>query len=139
MTEDSLKNRAEEIMVAVDRDLQQLDSSKASATLAEVDTKANAIMKTLFNTVSDVDLEAAARRVEEYKKKYPDISSAELTQILIREKCQRTGTVGAVTSGAGLIPGLGTAAAVTLGVAADIGATFKLQAELVLEIAAVYD
>ena len=139
MTEDSLKNRAEEIMVAVDRDLQQLDSSKASATLAEVDTKANAIMKTLFNTVSDVDLEAAARRVEEYKKKYPDISSAELTQILIREKCRRTGTVGAVTSGAGLIPGLGTAAAVTLGVAADIGATFKLQAELVLEIAAVYD
>ena len=59
MTEDSLKNRAEEIMVAVDRDLQQLDSPKASATLAEVDTKANAIMKTLFNTVSDVDLEAA--------------------------------------------------------------------------------
>ncbi len=139
MTEDSLKNRAEEIMVAVDRDLQQLDPSKTSAVLAEVDTKANAIMKTLFNTVSDVDLEAAVRRVEEYKDKYPDVSSSELTQILIREKCQRTGTVGAVTSGAGLIPGLGTAAAVTLGVAADIGATFKLQAELVLEIAAVYD
>ncbi len=139
MTEKSLKNQAEEIMVAVDRDLQQVDTSKTATTLAEVDSKANSVMKTLFNVVSDVDLEAAAGRTKELQEKYPNASPPELAQILIREKCQRTGAVGAVTSGAGLIPGLGTAAALTLGVAADIGATFKLQAELVLEIAAAYD
>ncbi|NJK79127.1 MAG: hypothetical protein HC876_11865 [Chloroflexaceae bacterium] len=63
----------------------------------------------------------------------------ELVERLIREKCQRTAMVGAVTSGSAFIPGLGTLAALTVGVAADIGMTFKLQAELVLEIAAAYE
>jgi hypothetical protein len=63
----------------------------------------------------------------------------ELAQKLISLKCQKTGTVGAVTAGASLVPGIGTAAALTLGTAADIGVTFKMQAELVLEVAAVYD
>jgi hypothetical protein len=139
MTEKSLKTQAEEIMVAVDRDLQQAAKSKTPATLKEVDSKANVIAKTIFNAISDVDIEAATERVKKLKEKYPNASPEELSQRLIREKCQRTGAVGAVTSGTGLVPGLGTAAAVTLGVAADIGATFKLQAELVLEIAAVYD
>ena len=132
MTEKSLKTQAQEIMVAVDRDLQQVAESQVPATLEEVDSKADAIAKTIFNAISDVDIESATERVKKLKEKYPDASPSELTQRLIREKCQRTGTVGAVTSGTGLIPGLGTAAAVTLGVAADIGATFKLQAELVL-------
>jgi hypothetical protein len=139
MTDKSLKHQAEEIMEAVDQDLKAVDSGIAPDTLREVDGRANAVMKTLFNVVSDVDLAAAARRVQQLKAKYPDTGRRDLAQILIREKCQRTGAVGAVTSGAGLVPGLGTAAAVTLGVAADIGATFKLQAELVLEIAAVYE
>jgi hypothetical protein len=138
MEEKSLKNQAEEIIVAVDRDLQKIDS-KAPTVRDDVNTKANAIMEKLFGVVSDVDLGAATTRVKALKAQYPEASSEELAQRLIREKCQRTGAVGAVTSGAGLIPGIGTAAAVTLGVAADIGATFKLQAELVLEIAALYD
>ncbi len=138
MTEKSLKNQAEEIMVAVDRDLQQLDTTPSSTALAEVDSRANALMNRLFNVVSDVDIEAAAERVKQLKEKYPEASPQQLSQMLMREKSQKTATVGAVTSGAALIPGLGTAAALTLGVAADIGATFKLQAELVLEIAAAY-
>lgn len=125
-------------MTAVDRELQEVDS-KALVVQENVNSKADAIMKTIFNVVSDVDLEAASARVKALKEKYPEASVDELSQRLIREKCQRTGTVGAVTSGAGLIPGIGTAAAITLGVAADIGATFKLQAELVLELAALYD
>ncbi len=138
MAEKSLKNQAEEIMVAVDHDLREVES-KALVSQDEVDAKANAIMKTVFGVISDVDIEAAAARIRALREKHPAASPAELSQMLIRDKCQRTGTVGAVTSGAALIPGLGTAAATTLGVAADIGATFKLQAELVLEIAAIYD
>jgi hypothetical protein len=138
MPEPSLKNQAQEIMVAVEHDLQQ--TTKVSpAKLAEIDSKANTIVNTIFGVIADVDLTAAAERVKQAREKYSNLAPVELSQRLIRDKCQRTGTVGAVTSGAGLIPGLGTAAAMTLGTAADIGATFKLQAELVLEIAAVYD
>lgn len=136
--EPSLKSQAEEIIAAVDHDLQEVET-KATRLQQEVDAKANAIMKAIFGAVSDVDIEAATRRVETLRQEYPQATPQELAQKLIREKCQRTGAVGAVTSGAGLIPGIGTAAALTLGVAADIGATFKLQAELVLEIAAVYN
>ncbi len=139
MTEKSLKLQAQEIMEAVDRDLQQIERAKTEETLTEIDSRANALTKTIFGVISDVDIEAATQRVKTLKEKHPDASPEQLSQMLIREKCQRTGAVGAVTSGAGLVPGLGTAAAVTLGVAADIGATFKLQAELVLEVAAVYD
>ena len=138
MEEKSLKNQAQEIMAAVDRDLQAVES-KALTTQKQVDSKVNTLMDGLFGVINNVDMEAAAKRVTELRQKYPDATPTELSQKLIADKCQKTGAIGAVTSGAGLIPGIGTAAAVTLGVAADIGATFKLQAELVLEIAAVYD
>ncbi|MBN1991893.1 MAG: DUF697 domain-containing protein [Anaerolineae bacterium] len=139
MTEKSLKIQAEEIMVAVDRDLQQKAKSQSPAELAAIDSKAGVIANLIYKAISDVDIAAATDKIEDLKAKYPDASPQTLSQKLIREKCQKTGVVGAVTSGAGLIPGVGTAAALTLGTAADIGATFKLQAELVLEIAAVYN
>lgn len=133
-----LKDQAKEIMVAIDRDLQEVETESA-VVKEEVNSQSNFLLDKLFGVINDVDIEAAAQRVAELRQKHPEASPAELSQILIREKSTRTGTVGAVTSGAGLIPGLGTAAAMTLGVAADIGATFKLQAELVLEIAAAYN
>jgi len=137
--EKSLKTRAEEIMVSVDRDVQQAAKMKEPATLEEIDERAGTISRLIYNAISDVDLSKATEKVAQLREKYPDASPQELSQTLIREKCQKTGTVGAVTSGAGLIPGVGTMAAITLGTAADIGATFKLQSELVLEIAVVYD
>ncbi len=139
MSGEPLKHKAQEIMTRVETDLQALGQSRSAQTLAEVDERANVLVRTLFSAISDVDLQAAQKRVEQLKAENPQATPEELAQMLIREKCRKTGTVGAVTSGAGLIPGLGTVAATTLGVAADIGATFKLQAELVLEIAAVYN
>jgi hypothetical protein len=138
MAQDSLKNQAEEIMAAVNRELQTVQANTPAAQ-DQVDHKANALIDALFGMVSKVDLKEAEERVRAMREEYPEASPEEIAQRLIREKCRRTGTVGAVTSGAALIPGLGTAAAMTLGVAADIGATFKLQAELVLEIAAAYN
>jgi hypothetical protein len=140
MTETSLKNQAQEIMATVDRELelQQVESTPP-ALQAEIDTKANALMNTIFGAIHDVDIAAAAKQVQALKEKYPQASQQELAQKLIYEKCRRTGTVGAVTSSVGIIPGVGTAAALILGTAADIGVTFKLDAELVLEIAAVYN
>jgi len=138
MAEQSLKTQAEEIIEAVDHDLQQVEA-QPPAIQVEVNTKANKIMDTIFKVVSDVDLESAAERVRELKEANPTATREELSKQLTLNKAKSTATVGAVTAGAGLIPGVGTVAAVTLGAAADIGATFKLQAELVLEIAALYE
>ncbi len=138
MEEQSLKEQAEEIIVAVDHDLQEVES-KDLAVQEEVNTKASKIMETIFKVVSDVDLEAAAVRVQELKEARPDATREELSKKLILDKAQNTATVGAVTAGAGMIPGVGTVTAATLGAAADIGTTFKLQSELVLELAALYD
>ncbi len=139
MNEEPLKTGAQKIMTAIQQELQQIMPAQSDKTPAEIDTQANALVNMLFNVVSDVDIETATQRANQLKIKYPDASPEELAQMLIREKCRKTGTVGAVTSGAGLIPGLGTVAATTLGVPVDIGATFRLQAELVLETAAVYN
>jgi hypothetical protein len=138
MTEPSLKTQAQEIMTTVDQQLQAAES-KGPAVQKQVDEQTNRLLRMIFGVIHDVDIEAAAERVKALKEKYPTETPEQISQRLIREKCQRTGAVGAITSSAGLIPGIGTAAALTLGVAADIGATFKLQAELVLEIAAAYD
>ncbi len=138
MAEQSLKSQAEEIIEAVDQDLQAVESQPPDVQ-QEISTKTNTIMDTIFRAVSDVDLDTSIQRVKDLKAQNPDDSIEELSKKLIFNKCQKTGTVGAVTSGAGLIPGVGSAAAVTLGAAADIGATFKLQAELVLDLAALYD
>ncbi len=136
--EKSLKRQAEEIMTSVDRELENIETT-APASKDLTNATIEAVMKKVFGVISEVDIEAAEKRVAVLRQQHPSDDPVALAQRLIRDKCQRTGTVGAVTSGAGLVPGLGTAAAVSLGVAADIGATFKLQAELVLEIAAVYD
>lgn len=97
------------------------------------------IMNYLEQAVSKVDVAAAAERVASLRDKNLDISSDALADILIQQKCWQTGAIGAVTSGASIIPGLGTVASLTFGVAADIGMTFQLQAELVLEIANAYN
>lgn len=96
------------------------------------------ISEYITNAISDADKAAAAERVAKLHAARPEASTEELVQSLIRQKCLQTGAVGAITSGASMIPGLGTMVALTFGVAADIGMTFKMQAELVLEIAAVY-
>lgn len=85
--------------------------------------------------ISKVDEAVAVERVEKLRKKNPTSTNEELIEMLIRNKCIGTGIVGAATSSPDIIPGLGTVAAITLGTAADIGMSFKMQAELVLEIA----
>ncbi len=97
------------------------------------------VMAYMDQAIADTDEDAAAGRAAALREAHPDAAPSELIDMLIQQKCKKTGMVGAVTSGASMIPGLGTVTSLTFGVAADIGMTFKLQAELVLEIAAVYD
>ena len=93
----------------------------------------------VMKAINDADEKGAAQRVAELRQKNPNATPEELADILTKNKCLQAGAVGGVTSGTSLIPGLGTVASLTFGVAADIGLTFKMQAELVLEIAAAFN
>lgn len=96
------------------------------------------LLKQITNVISSADAEAASKTVDALRKSKPEATTDEIVDLLIRRKCMQTGSVGAITSGAAIIPGIGTISAITFGVAADIGMTFKLQAELTLEIAYAY-
>src|SRR5688572_31629413 len=92
----------------------------------------------ILDRIDDADEHAAAERVQELRAAHPAETPDQLVERLIKKKCQQTAAVGAATSGAALVPGLGTLVALTVGAAADIGLTLRLQAELVLEIAAAH-
>ena len=100
---------------------------------------ANALMERLAQVIDDTDEQAAMARVEALRRQRPLSSPSQLADKLIYDKCMQTAVIGAVSSGASVIPGLGSFASLTVGVAADISLTFKAQAELVIEIAALYN
>ena len=118
-------------------------STEPEQTVLPVEEKRTTVMDGLFDKlveyINKADEVAAAQRVADLREKKPQATKEELVEELIQRKVFKTGAVGAVTSGAALVPGLGTFASLTFGVAADIGMTFKLQAELVLEIAAAHN
>lgn len=99
---------------------------------------ADKLMDRLSKAIDDTDEQEAAERVAQLRAKYPDDTLAQLSNRLILAKARETAVVGATTSAAMIIPGIGTIAGLTLGIAADFGITFKLQAELVIEIATLY-
>ena len=101
-------------------------------------TLADKLMDRLSKAIDDTDEKEAAARVANLRVKYPDDTLDRLTNRLILAKARETAVVGATTSAAMIIPGIGTIAGLTLGIAADFGITFKLQAELVIEIATLY-
>ncbi|MCA9837666.1 MAG: hypothetical protein KC422_12185 [Trueperaceae bacterium] len=96
-------------------------------------------LASLLSVLSQADVNAARRRVEGLKQQFPEATPEELSEQIVKKKIQQTAMVGAASSGAGLIPGLGTITALTVGFAADLSATFKLQAEMVLELALLND
>lgn len=98
----------------------------------------NEMLNKLAEFINDANEQDAVDHVAALREKMPEATNQALIDKLIYDKCVQTATSGAVTAGTGLIPGIGPALALTFGVATDIGVTFKLQAELVLEIAAVY-
>lgn len=93
----------------------------------------------VVGAIQRADEVAARERVSALRQSYPTDPRDKIVERLIKRKAQQTAMVGAATSSASLIPGIGTFATLTLGTAADIGATFSLQAELVLEVAAAYE
>ncbi|MBI3943736.1 MAG: DUF697 domain-containing protein [Chloroflexi bacterium] len=96
------------------------------------------VLNRIVATINKTDERAISARVAEIRKQQPYTPADALVENLIRQKCLQTGGIGAVTSGMAVIPGLGTVVTLMFGVTVDLTMTFKLQTELVLEIAAVY-
>lgn len=93
----------------------------------------------LVEWATRVDAKAAAQRVQLLKALNPEQTPAALAEQLIRQKCVYTARMGAATSATRMVPVLGSALALTVGVLVDLGASLSAQAELVLELAEVYD
>ncbi|MBK8985416.1 MAG: hypothetical protein IPM39_04935 [Chloroflexi bacterium] len=101
-------------------------------------TLTDKLLNRLGQVIDETDEQAAAARVAKMQVAHPNEPVAKLADRLIASKSRETAVIGATTSAAAIIPGVGTFAGLALGVAADFGVTFKLQAELVLEIATLY-
>lgn len=135
LAESHLKEDALAVVEAVDK-------NKLERSLKDTDESASLASKAvsaLLNILSNADVGAAQKRVSQLKQKNKDKTADEITELIIKQKVQQTAAIGAASSSAGLIPGLGTLTSLTVGVATDITATFKLQAEMVLEIASAYN
>lgn len=130
-----LRTKAAQIVKNVNTQLDALEDAVPMDRLSVAGARLPGVLGLMFRVIDSVDSTAAVVRVEAAKKKYSQLDQAALARRLIRDKALQTGAVGATTSAAGTIPGLGTLASATLGVTADVVATFRLQVELVMELA----
>lgn len=96
-------------------------------------------MLRLVEWATRVDSKAAIKKIQTLKALHPEKSQAMLAEQLIREKCLYTARMGAATSATGMVPILGSALSLTVGLLVDLGASLSAQAELVLELAEVYN
>lgn len=96
------------------------------------------LMSMVSDIVSNVDQDGVLARVSELREEHPERSVQELVNLLIKRKSKQAGAVGAATAGAALIPGVGTLFVLAAGTVADIAVVLRMQAELVLEIAAAH-
>ena len=127
-TPSSSKKQAEEIAARLAPDAGHLDAAGASRAL-----------RFFLHRIAEVDRTEVAARVNELRQRYPNAAPDELAERLVKAKCQKTAAIGAVSSGGALLPGIGSLVAGAAGLVADLRTTITLQAELVLEIAEVYE
>jgi len=93
----------------------------------------------LWDAMRRTDRALARKRVARLQAAFPDASRERLFKLLVRNKCLQAGAIGAVTAITGAIPGISRMAAFALGPLADSALVSALQAELVVEIFALYD
>jgi hypothetical protein len=112
--------------------------SRASAPMHQGDDGGSwvaEIVAGMLRGPTEADLQAAVARVAELRAGAGVRPTDELVRQVIARTARRTAAIGAASAGAALVPGVGTLAAMTLGTATDVGATLRLQARMVLDIA----
>lgn len=94
-------------------------------------------MIALFSrSMSDTDVHAAALRVAAERRAEPALTQERHVKRIIARASRQTAAIGAATAGAAALPGVGTLTALTVGVAADMAASVRVQTTMVLELAA---
>ncbi len=97
-----------------------------------------ASLTALFSrSVNQTDARAAAERVAAERLAEPGLTQERHVKRIIARASGQTAAIGAATASAATLPGLGTITALTVGVAADLAASVRVQTAMVLEIAAV--
>jgi len=134
------KTDAMTLVNKLERDVAAIDPTEPDAIEKRGGSRkiADTLLAYAAKRISGANPEEAAARVRNVREANPEYSADELVEALIKAKCQKTALVGASTSAASIVPGLGTAVSLTLGLVVDIGATLKMHSELVLEIAEAY-
>jgi hypothetical protein len=95
----------------------------------------NDVVAGMLRGPTEADVQAAVARVAALRSSRQGRSTDDLVRSVIMTTARRSAAVGAATAGTALVPGLGTIAAMTVGTATDIGATLRLQTQMVLDIA----
>ncbi len=93
----------------------------------------------LIETINETDQAEATARAATLREKYPQVDVEALVGVLIKQKCVDAEGVGPVTSSVSVIPDVGVFVSLLFDSEADPCRTVTLQAELLLEIAAVYE
>lgn len=99
----------------------------------------NEAAQELIKSLNRVDRKAARRRVSLLRKRMPEASREELLRLLTQSKCLQAGAVGALVEATEFLPGVGRLAGSLLGPLADSAMVTMLQAELIIEVFAVYE
>ncbi len=99
----------------------------------------NDAVEALLRGPSQADVDAATTRVRTLREAAAGRSTDALVRDVIARTARSTAIVGAASAGSALVPGIGTLTALTLGTATDVGATLRLQARMVLDIAVLRD
>ena len=93
----------------------------------------------MVGSISATEIADARRKVAALRARRPAATTDELANALIRQKSIDTGVVAVLTSAPALIPGIGSALAMTAGLIVDLQKTLQMQKSLVLELADLYD
>lgn len=97
------------------------------------------VVNRMVGDIQDHQIVAARERVATLRQQYPEATSGELADMLIRRRCIDAGLIGLASTAPALIPGIGSTMAMTAGMLTDIRKTMELQQGLTLELAALHD
>lgn len=95
------------------------------------------VVNRMVGDIQDHQIVAARERVATLRQQYPEATSGELADMLIRRRCIDAGLIGLASTAPALIPGVGSTVAMTAGMLIDVQKTMKIQRGLTLEIAAI--
>ena len=133
-----VRARAGQVVSGVNTSLDKIEEALPLGQIQSAGSQMPGIMGMLFKVVDSVNSEEAAQRVADVKASNPGANKKQLADILIRDKAKKTALVGGATAASAVVPGVGSIAALTLGMGVDIVMTFRYQAELIHEIALVF-